>query len=227
MYCNCLIWFSRPISSSLNQQKPWQKTIPPNDTPPRRTTNNASVPTLLATNCILRWDNPEHQMCSPPKKPWKIFTANLIYKNSTSKKRGSTMRWTILPPPWLLNFQPLNLQGAELFRSLKTGSKHIAGNHQACFGGPKSTPPGFPRSPPLVGLRGLESRENIGQDMIKDLATKTSKVSKMSKKCEKKVKRGRRSFFFWCFFCLSCTCQQENLGPTKNHVQIWRVVSPL
>lgn len=29
------------------------------------------------------------------------------------------------------------------------------------------------------------------EDMIKDLATKTSKVSKMSKKCEKKVKRGQ------------------------------------
>lgn len=85
------------------------------------------------------------------------------------------MRWTILPPPWLLNFQPLNLQGAELFRSLKTKDWN-----PFTFGWNPFT---------------------FGQDMIKDLATKTSKVSKMSKKCEKKVKRGqRRFFFFWCFF---------------------------
>lgn len=163
----------------------------------------------------------------PPKKPWKIFTANLIYKNSTSKKRGSTMRWTILPPPWLLNFQPLNLQGAELFRSLKTGSKHIAGNHQACFGGPKSTPPGFPRISPVgwVTWFGKSWKHRPGHDQRS--CDQDFQGFQDVQKVREEGKTRPASFFFLCFFCLSCTCQQENLGPTKNHVQIWRVGSPL
>lgn len=108
----------------------------------------------------------------------------------------------------------------------------MAGNHQACFWQTQIPRiPGFPRRSPGW------NPSTFGQDMIKDLATKTSKVSKMSKKCEKKkVKRGRlrRSEvpqgIFFCllvFLSLSCTCRQENLGPTKNHVQIRRVGSPL
>ena len=100
-------------------------------------------------------------------------------------------------------FQPLNLQTSELFPlsdspDLKPDRNILAGDSPpgGCFGGPKAHgSPGFPRRSP-----GWLEVVYIGQDMIKDLATKTSKVSKMSKKCEKKVKRGEakshRDFFF-------------------------------
>ena len=178
------------------------------------------------------------------------------------------MRWTILPPPWLLSrwwfqifyifipiwgrfpFWQIFFKGVEtsyvpavkifkvwvLSALWKPGSKPDLNiwleTTRLAFGRPKSHEfPGFPGDLP-VGIR-LHSARTWSKILRPRLprfprCPKSAKRRRSNEAVCGEAKSHRGFFFFLLvFLSLSCTCRQENLGPTKNHVQIWRVGSPL